>query len=786
MDPNMHRTLEYETIVHMLKEQATSETGQSLAEIIQPSAEEGHVQEMLRSTAEAMDLIRLKGDLSLEGVRDIHSALRRALIGSVLSPVDLLHVAGTARAEKRVRSLLEGLDPEEAPLPILRAMAERLVETRTLAERIMAAIDEDGQVVDEASAELARIRRNMVQLKGGIRSTLDGIIRDSKYQKMLQEPLVTQRNDRFVIPVKQEYRAAFGGIVHDQSASGQTLFIEPQSVVNQNNRLRELEIAEEREVERILGELTLAVGEQAEALENNLDVLTELDLILAKARLGRRIKGVVPRVNEERVIRLKNARHPLIPADKVVPIDVELGQDYRAIVITGPNTGGKTVTLKTIGLLTLMAQSGLPIPAEEESEVSVFNGVFADIGDEQSIEQNLSTFSGHLTNIIRILEEIDENSLVLFDELGAGTDPTEGAALAIAILERVLEKRCCLMATTHYNELKLYAHARSGVINASMEFDVETLSPTYRLMIGVPGRSNAFEIAERLGLPQEIIETARTRLTGDENRLEEMIGELAADRQKAREEREQAEALQKEAAALHQEMKEKLTTWEQEKERIREKARREAKQIVLRAKRESEEVLGQLRQWARERPEELKEHKLIEAKKRLDEAEPQTSWPKRIHRDRGSSRKVAVGDEVLVKTIGQKGQVIDDLGGGELQVQVGLMKLKVNRKDLEWKSSPVPDDHSQGSTGYRRRSHHVRHELDLRGKMVDEALPEIDKYLDDALLAGYDQVTLIHGKGTGALRTGVQKFLDRHSRVHSYRSGGQGEGGLGVTVVTLK
>lgn len=781
----MQQTLEYHRMIESLIELASSETGKTVATELQPSTCTEDVSHMLQSTAEAMDFLRLAGNLSFESVKEIRPSLQRARIGSVLSAVELLDVAGTAAAEKRVSSAFKRLEPEDAPLPILRELVGRLAETRGLAESILSSIDEDGRVKDEASPALKRIRGSIIQLQGRIRSSLEEILHHSKYVKMLQESIVTQRNDRYVIPVKQEYRGAFGGIVHDQSASGQTLFIEPQSVVDLNNRLRELELEEAREVERILGELTVQVGESAEDVENNLSVCTELDVIFAKARLGRKLKGIVPRLNTDGLIRLKGARHPLIDMEEVVPIDVELGGAYRAIVITGPNTGGKTVSLKTVGLLTLMAQAGLPIPAEEESTVSVFSGVFADIGDEQSIEQNLSTFSSHLTNIIHILQQIDAWSLVLMDELGAGTDPTEGAALAIAILEKVLERGCRLVATTHYNELKLFANSRDEVINASVEFNVETLSPTYRLLIGIPGRSNAFEIAERLGLPKEIIQTARSQISSEENRLEDMIGALSEDQRQAEEERQKAEALRMEAEALHQELKQQLKRWEKEKERIQESARREAKSIVSRAKREAEEVIHQLRQWAKERPGSLKEHKLIEAKKRLTDVEPETKWVKDVESEDRPQKAIAVGDEVWVKTLNQKGQVIADLGNDEFQVAVGLMKMKVPRNSLQWKASPQVHSES-GTTSYRRFSSNVRPELDLRGKLVEEAIPEIDKYLDDALLAGFDNVFLIHGKGTGALRKGVRKYLDNHSRVRSYRSGGQGEGGLGVTVVELK
>lgn len=730
----MQQTLEYHRMIESLIELASSETGKTVATELQPSTCTEDVSHMLQSTAEAMDFLRLAGNLSFESVKEIRPSLQRARIGSVLSAVELLDVAGTAAAEKRVSSAFKRLEPEDAPLPILRELVGRLAETRGLAESILSSIDEDGRVKDEASPALKRIRGSIIQLQGRIRSSLEEILHHSKYVKMLQESIVTQRNDRYVIPVKQEYRGAFGGIVHDQSASGQTLFIEPQSVVDLNNRLRELELEEAREVERILGELTVQVGESAEDVENNLSVCTELDVIFAKARLGRKLKGIVPRLNTDGLIRLKGARHPLIDMEEVVPIDVELGGAYRAIVITGPNTGGKTVSLKTVGLLTLMAQAGLPIPAEEESTVSVFSGVFADIGDEQSIEQNLSTFSSHLTNIIHILQQIDAWSLVLMDELGAGTDPTEGAALAIAILEKVLERGCRLVATTHYNELKLFANSRDEVINASVEFNVETLSPTYRLLIGIPGRSNAFEIAERLGLPKEIIQTARSQISSEENRLEDMIGALSEDQRQAEEERQKAEALRMEAEALHQELKQQLKRWEKEKERIQESARREAKSIVSRAKREAEEVIHQLRQWAKERPGSLKEHKLIEAKKRLTDVEPETKWVKDVESEDRPQKAIAVGDEVWVKTLNQKGQVIADLGNDEFQVAVGLMKMKVPRNSLQWKASPQVHSES-GTTSYRRFSSNVRPELDLRGKLVEEAIPEIDKYLDDALLA---------------------------------------------------
>ncbi|SFS72747.1 endonuclease MutS2 [Marininema halotolerans] len=785
MELHTLQTLEYSHILALLEEQASSEMGKEVIRKLSPSDDPEKVRHMLATTAEGMDVLRLKGFPSLAGVKDIRSVVKRARLGSILSPTDLRKVAGTAYGERQVKNVIASIEEEETPLTILRGFMENLTDLAELVKSIHSAIDVDGQVMDDASTELARIRRSMTQLQGGIRSTLDQMIKSSQYQKMLQDPIVTQRNDRYVLPVKQEYRSAFGGMIHDQSASGQTLFIEPEAVVQQNNRLRELEWEEEREVERILSQLTEQVAECGEALLVNLSVLTELDIVIAKGRFGGVLKGVCPEIAEGGMLILKKARHPLIPLDQVVPLDVELGGERQGIIITGPNTGGKTVSLKTVGLLALMGQSGMPIPAEDGSVLPVYNGIFADIGDEQSIEQNLSTFSAHMTNIIRILDKVEKRSLVLLDELGAGTDPTEGAALAISILEYILAKGSPLMATTHYNELKVFAHSRAGVTNASVEFDVETLSPTYRLLMGVPGKSNAFDIARRLGLPQEIVAEGRSHISTDENRLEEMISGLTKDRRQAEEDRTEAEQLRMQAEHLHQEYEEKLQTLETEKEKLREKARLEARTIVTRAKRETEEVMKELREWAKARPQELKEHQLTEMKKRLDQAEPEASIRRSSRVTTTKPRSIQVGDQVLVRSFGQKGQVTEDLGGGEFQVSLGLMKMKVSEKDMEWKSSPKPAK-EQGSTFYRRQSVDVKHELDLRGKMVEEAIPEIDKYLDDALMAGYPKVSLIHGKGTGALRTGVQKYLQRHPRVKEYRLGEQGEGGTGVTVVELR
>lgn len=783
MDRFMLNVLEYPQIMEQVAEEASSSLGKERVAALEPTADVDEVRRRLAATSEGMDLLRLLGDVSLGGVQDIRPSLRRAEVGGLLNTAELLEIAGTISAGRKLKHQVLQID-EEHPFPIIREWVNRIEGLRPLEEEINRCIDEHGEVSDHASPNLRQIRNHIRQVQREIRSTLEGILRNPSYQKMLQEALITLRNDRYVIPVKQEYRSAFGGIVHDQSASGSTLFIEPASVVALNNRLRQWELEEQREVERILRELTAQVAASVDALRKNIEALAELDLILAKARYARRIRGVCPRVESERVIRLKRARHPLIPMEKAVPIDITLGDPHQGIIITGPNTGGKTVCLKTVGLLALMMQAGLPIPADEGSSFPVSSGIFADIGDEQSIEQSLSTFSSHMTQIIRILEQADDHSLVLLDELGAGTDPTEGAALAIAILQDLLDKGCLVVATTHYSELKQFAHAHPGVTNASVEFDVRTLRPTYRLLVGVPGKSNAFAIAGRLGLSASIIERAKAQLSSEEHRLEEMIAALSRDRAIAEEERRRAEALRLEAESLQRELKEKLSRWEDEKERMRESARREAQTIVSRARREAEVVLRQLREWAKERPDGLKEHQLIEAKKRLDDAVPDVQ-PVTAAVTRQQNERIEPGDEVMVLTIRQRGRVLEDLGEGEYQVQVGILKMKVHRRHLE-KVQPRKNEPESGTTAtYRRASDDVRPELDLRGKKVEDALAEIDKYLDSAVVAGYQRVSLIHGKGTGALRTGVQQFLRQHPHVKGYRLGGPGEGGSGVTVVEL-
>ncbi|MEF2966924.1 endonuclease MutS2 [Paenibacillus sp. M1] len=786
MDVKILKTMEYQKIIDQLTKYTQTPLGKAQAEALSPVTGLEDVKLMLQGTEEAFTVDRLKGYPSLGGIVDITPAVKRARIGGTLNPHELLGVATTLEGARRIKRFVSALH-EDHPVPLLFTLSDSLSEQKPLEEAIKRCIDESAEVLDSASAELAQIRR---ELRGGevrIREKLESMIRSSSVAKMLQDQLITIRGDRFVIPVKAEYRSHFGGIVHDQSGSGATLFIEPESIVAMNNKLRETRLREEREIEVILQKLTAQVGEQNELLLYDCDVLAQLDFLFAKARLAREMKATLPRMNDRGFMKLKRGRHPLIPADKVVPIDVELGNQYSTIIVTGPNTGGKTVTLKTIGLLSLMAMSGLFVPAEEGSQLCVYDAIYADIGDEQSIEQSLSTFSSHMTNIISILKQMTSKSLVLLDEVGAGTDPAEGSALAIAILEHIHSQGCRMVATTHYSELKAYAYERKGVINASMEFDVNTLSPTYRLLVGVPGRSNAFAIAERLGLPGPILEYARGEVTEEDQRVEHMIASLEENRNVAEQERENAEKLRRELEALRARHAAELEKLEQQRDRRLEKAEEEARAIIAKARAEAEKIIEDLRKLALEEGAAVKEHKLIEARKRLEEAEPQQRKKTSGRKAGKPPRQIGPGDEVMVYSLNQKGHVVE-LAGKEALVQLGIMKMKVSLDDLELIGSPPAAKPAQRTAPNvkRTRDENVRSELDLRGANLEEALIEVDRFIDEAYLANLGQIYIIHGKGTGILRSGISDYLRKHKHIKSYRLGNYGEGGTGVTVAELK
>ncbi|PZE20392.1 endonuclease MutS2 [Paenibacillus xerothermodurans] len=789
MNKKVLQTLDFSAILYKCAHHAATSLGKARLEQLLPSGDFNEVKQRLQATEEAVNVHRLKGGAPFGGIRDITAPVHRARIGGTLNPSELFDVANTISGGRRLKRFLASLH-EDYAVPLLVALSEQVPELKSTEDRIKSCIDDNAYVMDSASPELARLRSELRSSETRARERLEQMVRTPSIQKMLQENLVTIRGDRYVIPVKQEYRGHFGGMIHDQSASGATLFIEPEAVVQLNNRVRELKLKEEKEVEKILQMLTSLVAEVADELLGGLEALAELDFIFAKAGLAREMKATLPIMNDRGFIKIKRGRHPIIDPDKVVPIELELGNRYATIIVTGPNTGGKTVSLKTIGLLSLMAMSGLFVPAEEGSQLCVFDAIYADIGDEQSIEQSLSTFSSHMTNIISILREMTPKSLVLLDELGAGTDPAEGSALAIALLEYMHTMGCRIVATTHYSELKAYAYDREGIINASMEFDIQTLSPTYRLLVGVPGRSNAFAIAERLGLARRIIDHARGQVGEEDQRVESMIATLEENRLTAEAERHTAEQQRREADMLRARLEAQQRQFDEQREKLLEQAEREAQEAVAKARREADEIIGELRRMQREASLGFKEHQLSDAKHRLEQAAPQLRGKKPAAKGRQKPDKLTAGDEVLVTNLRQKGHIVEIINDHEATVQLGIMKMKVQLADLELvkpaNKTAQKAQPQRAASLKRTRDEHARMELDLRGANLEEAIIEVDRFLDESYLANFGSVSIIHGKGTGVLRAGIQDFLRKHKHVKSYRIGSFNEGGTGVTVVELK
>ncbi|TKI66698.1 endonuclease MutS2 [Lysinibacillus sphaericus] len=781
------KTLEYDKVRQQVATYCTSSIGKSAIDELVPQTDFEKVVQLLEEMDEGLSILRVKGNVPMGGIFDVRPAARRAQIGGMLSAMELMEVSSTIRASRILRNFLEDLESDEIiEIPHFIAKKEMMPVLTGLQHEINNCIDDNGAVLDSASQTLRSIRQSLRAEEAKVRSKLESLTRGSNAAKMLSDAIVTIRNDRYVIPVKQEYRYHYGGIVHDQSSSGQTLFIEPDSVVQANNEIHRLKMKEQVEIERILLALSAMVEEVAPDLFNLVKLLGEIDVILAKGKYGQANKCTMPKMNKDGYIRLVRARHPLLPIETAVANDIEFGKDITAIVITGPNTGGKTVTLKTVGLCTLMAQAGLPVPALDGSELAVFEQLFADIGDEQSIEQSLSTFSSHMVNIVDILQQFDHESLVLFDELGAGTDPQEGAALAISILDEVHGRGARVMATTHYPELKAYGYNRPGVANASVEFDIETLSPTYRLLIGVPGRSNAFEISSRLGLPESIIDRAKNFTGTDRHEVESMIASLEATRRQSEDDAERSHDLLLESEALRKELQDKLQAYEERKEALDKKAKEKARKIVEEAKREAETIISELREMRKNADQVVKEHELIEARKRLEEATPleHNKVLKKAAQVKARAQNLVVGDEVKVLSYGQRGTLLEKVSDVEWVVQMGILKMKIADTDLEYikpEKAPI-----QRVAGVKNRDSHVKLELDLRGERYEDALIRTEKYIDDALLANYGRVSIIHGVGTGALRQGIQSYLKKHKRVKSFRFGEAGEGGFGVTVVELK
>lgn len=780
------RKLEYEKITEMLVSECSSGLGRQLAQTLQPVTDAEQIANWQRETTEGVLVRRLEPNIPLGGLVDLSRQIRKAQIGGMLEPEEFLQLSDVLNACRRIAHFfLERKKNYE--IPRLEWWAEQITQLPELEQDIDDVIAPEAAVRDSASNELMTVRRKINTLKNRIKERLEHIVRSESSQKYLQDSLVTIRNDRYVVPVKQEYRSQIPGIVHDQSASGATLFIEPMAVVEMNNDLRKAYSTERDEVNRILMELSGKVTPYTEDLQYNLQVLAQIDFIFAKARLSEKMNAVEPILKTKPQLSIVKGRHPLITAKQVVPLTIALGQQFDSVIITGPNTGGKTVTLKTVGLFVLMAQSGLHIPAEIGSEMGLFHGVYADIGDEQSIEQSLSTFSSHMTNIVRILEEVDEQSLILLDELGAGTDPSEGAALAISILDDILHRGGKMIATTHYSELKAYAFNEPRVQNASVEFDVETLRPTYRLLVGVPGKSNAFEIANKLGIHNHIIENARSLISQEEQDVAGLIASLETSNVLAEQKKEEAEAklqeIQQQLKALEEERAKLVASTE----KIRRKAEAEALEIVREARQESEEILKELRQMqldnAKAQAEAQEKRKKLSTKEEKLAAKINKGPKVLINK----VKKVKLGEEVYVPKFTQHGTVLSlPDKNGNLQLQIGIMKVTVNLEDLQQSAKEKETGKTMVHKISSSKTEHIKSELDLRGLMVEEALDKVDKYLDDAYLSSLAQVRIIHGKGTGALRSAVRDLLRHHRHVEDYRFGAFNEGGDGVTVVELK
>ncbi|MFZ5591269.1 MAG: endonuclease MutS2 [Bacillota bacterium] len=782
MDEKTYKRLEFDRVRQQLARHAASPLGAELALAAGPLADRQEIEHLQQETSQAAELLRREPAADLGGWLDVRRPVQQAGQGLELEPLDLYAVGQTLAAARRAKKFLS---EREQQYPLLGLLARQLNYHNEVENAILKSILPGGEIADQASSQLAAIRRNILGAQVRIKNRLEEMIRSPQMQKYLQDPIVTMREGRYVIPVKVEYRTQVPGLVHDQSASGATLFIEPMAVVEANNELRALLAAEKQEIARIIRELSRAVGLQAGLISDTLRGLARLDYALARARYSQALDGCAPEICDGHVLDLKSARHPLLTGE-VVPVSLHLGLDFDTLVITGPNTGGKTVALKTTGLCVLMALSGLHIPAAPGSRVGLFRRVFADIGDEQSIEQSLSTFSSHMTNIVGILRQAGPGSLVLLDELGSGTDPTEGAALARAILEELHAAGARTVATTHYSELKDYAYSTPRVENASVEFDVETLRPTYRLLIGRPGRSNAFEIARRLGLAPAIVERARGLLSREQRAAADLMQELEKARQKAEADRQaaavarrQAEELQEKVQHLEQELREK-------KQEMLQKAAEEARLLVKNARQQAEEIIRELREKAASAEARQREQAIAAARQELQEM--QGKIYKRLARREPPPGPplagVQPGQEVFIPRFGQSGLVLA-VDGQQAQVQVGVIKVNVSLAELRAAQPARSERRVQLGGMLAGKTKHIETRLDLRGMTADEALPEVDKYLDDAFLAGLKQVQLVHGKGTGALRAAVQQHLKKHPRVKSFRLGEQGEGGLGVTVVEL-
>ena len=782
METKYKNILEFNKIQDMLADCTTNEISREMVYKLEPSPDMEEVAKLQEELAYAIKLILKKGNPDISALLDVTAPIKRGEKGGMMSAGELLRIA---RVLKIARVLIAYHDEPS----VLSYLFDCLTADRKLENEIYGAIISEDEISDNASPELFDIRRKISNTHAKIREHLNNLIHSAKYQKYLQESIITIRDGRYVVPVKAEHKSDVGGIVHDMSATGSTIFVEPNAVVNENNNIRELMAKEKAEIERILFKLTAMAVEKSHELFVNQRTICQIDFIIAKAKLALKQNAITPKINDKNYVIIEKGRHPLLDAKTVVPISLELGKSFKTLVVTGPNTGGKTVTLKTVGLLCLMTACGLAIPAADGTDICVFDNIFADIGDEQSIEQSLSTFSSHMTNIVNILKQFTPNSLVLFDELGAGTDPTEGAALATAVLQYVKDFGALTVATTHYSEIKFYALTTSGVENASCEFDVNSLRPTYRLLIGVPGKSNAFAISRRLGLPEYIIENAAERLSEENVKFEDVISNLERSRQEAEKEKQLVEKYKRDAEQLKKELEAEKEKIQRTRQKLTENANKEAKKILEQAKKEAEDVIN-----------EIKEARKLKSEQEMNRAlnEARTSINKNIkNRDKSQvakpivnnnvPKKLIVGNTVEILDIGQKGIVLAPPNAdGMVNLQVGIMKINSHITNLRLIKDSAPDKHINKAKSGMLRLANIKTEIDLRGQLLEDAVFAAEKYIDEAFLGGLVNVTIIHGKGTGVLRKGIHDMLKTNPCVKSYRLGVYGEGETGVTIVELK
>ena len=785
MNQKVLKTIEYTKIIAMLIEEAESSLGKERAEALLPSSDFYEVERNLLETEEAESRIRLKGPISFRGIMDIRPYFPRLQLGASLSVFELYQVARMLESSKKVKE--QGEEIEDS----LRAYFEEIDSLEEIRRELARSIESEERLFDDASKELSDIRRKEKGIEGKITEELNRILNEKR--SMLQEGVITLRNGRHVFPVKAEYKNAFHGIVHDESSTGVTLFMEPLSIVQLENNLSELFSLEKQEVEKILLTLSLKLSPNLPVLERNLELLSHLDFVFAKAKLGKKMDGVRPALEKEKKLKLLDARHPLIPKDKVVPISIHIGEAFRLLVITGPNTGGKTVCLKTLGLLQLMGQAGLLIPAFQGSSITVFKEIYADIGDEQSIEQSLSTFSAHMTNTVKILSEADSDCLCLFDELGAGTDPTEGAALALGILHELYEREVTTLATTHYAEIKLYALSTEGVENAACEFDVESLRPTYRLLIGVPGKSNAFAIAKKLGLSEKIIEDARGRIGEEDLHFEDLISDLEDSKRLAERERLEIEQYKEEVERLKARARESTKGIEKGREKILNRAREEAAKILSDAKETADSIVKEIRKRENGGGSSLEVEQIrSKLKKKMEEAQAFSGQSVKGPMQTISLKNLKLGDKVRLLNMHNVVGTVTELPdkNGMFTVSAGILRTKVSAKEVEFiqhkeKEAPVRNQGKTAGLG-RSKAMGISPEINLIGKMTADALPELNKYLDDAFLAKLPQVRVVHGRGTGALRKMVHDCAKKNKHIESFRLGEYGEGSDGVTIIYFK